>query len=149
MANFWCVEPTPENVDVLELAYGGRDFKLWVKKELTIGEQRAVETAGFSRVSTGAKRGPVKAEDDDDAGVDVKVDWKKQSFMRTLVYVTDWTLTDEAGNKMPITREVIETLRPAVFDVIEKALNAHVERVKAVQGNGPQAGASAPQQMSA
>ena len=124
MSNFWCVEPDSEKVDI-ELTRKGKtkQASLWFKCELTVGEQRAVDTSALKTMSniTG-KRGQ-------EANPEIAIDWKGQGFSRMLAYLTDWNLTDDGGNKLPLVRATIENFNEDVFAVIEEALNGHVERM--------------------
>lgn len=142
MGNFWCVDPA-NNVELLDLSYGGRDFKVWVKRELSVGEQRSIDTAGF-RSLKGFQKSAGGAETEPEIGID----WNRQSFARTATYLTDWSLTDDAGNKMLVSRDAIESLRPAIYKVIEDAITAHVERMAEIRKN-EQTGAPSPQAISA
>lgn len=137
MGNFWCVDPV-NNVEEIPLSYGGRDFKIFLKRELTVGEQRSIDTSGFRSVAglTGKQ----------DAEPEIMVDFKRQSFAKTVAYLVDWTLSDDLGNKMPLGEDSVRSLRPAVYKVIEDAVKAHVERTDAIRGNA-ETGASSPQQM--
>lgn len=126
MSNFWCVEPETDDVEV---SVDGRSFKVWFKRELTVGEQRQVDTAGF-RAITGVmsnRRGGGEPE--------IAIDWKAQMFARVVAYVADWSLVDEKGNKLPLP-DTLYQLRSSVFDAIASALDAHVERRETMRKNG-------------
>lgn len=136
MGNFWCVDPA-SNTEVLTLSYAGHEFKITVLRELTVGEQRAIETAGFHRMTMGGRR----SQNQDD-GAAIAVDWNKQSFARTLTYLKDWTLTDDKGNKLPISRDMIESLKTPVYEVIDAAITKHVEAMEELRKNAQTGDAS-------
>jgi hypothetical protein len=154
VGNFWTVDPT-SNVDQIDLSYGGRDFTIWVRRDLTVGETRLVETAGFRKLTgignrakatqAAAQKSAMTPEDD---GMEIAIDWKLQSFARTATYLTDWTLADDAGNKLPLTRDTVESLRPEVYKVVEDAINEHVEARAKIRKN-EQTGGEASRQISA
>lgn len=120
--SLWTVAPETERVN---LEYNGTAFWIELKQELTIGEQRRMETAGFR----GARTGTSVPEGDNE----ISIDWRAQSFARTEIYLVDWSLADDAGNKLKLTKDTIQALRQDVYDLIEKAINAHVEARAAVK----------------
>jgi hypothetical protein len=139
----WCVSADADEIPVQLPGPDGAlyEHKLWLKRELSVGEQRDVETSGFRSV-----RGftPDKARPGEAADPSIQIDWRAQSFARAVAYLTNWTLADENGNKLPVARATVEALRPPVFDAIEAAINAHVEarpeaRGKATGGPSPRA----------
>ena len=140
MGNFWCV--TPET-DRLELEALGRPFWIDVVRELTVGEQRQVDTGGFRGGVQGAE-GQRAA----DRQTEIAIDWKAQSFARSEVYIKDWSLADDKGNKLPIKRATIEALRQPVFQAIEDGLTKHIETQAALRKNAP-SGDAGPRAISA
>ena len=141
--NFWCVTPETDEVTI-EVA--GHQAKLWLKRELTVGEQREVDTAGFR--SVGGLGGGRQRAGGPASEPEIMVDWKAQSFARTLAYVADWDMTDGKGNKLKIARATIESLRQSVHEAIEVAISAHIERQEALRKN-VQSGESLPPAISA
>ena len=126
--SIWTVEPETER---LELTYRYRneageqqDVPFWldVKKFLTVGEQRRLETAGFGSVEARQRRS-------DEAAL-MTIDWQRMSFAQAEIYIVDWSLKDEREVKLPITRETIESLAKPVFTLIDEALKAHVEAME-------------------
>jgi hypothetical protein len=61
-----------------------------VKKALTVGEQRSIVTSGWSGM-TG-----VSGRTD---GTRIDIDWRRQGFARTLIYLVDWSLTGETPTR--------------------------------------------------
>jgi hypothetical protein len=125
--NFWTVAPKTEWV---EFELDGRKGKLELKLELTVGEQRDVDTAGFKSVGNlGARK------DDERSNPEIGVDWKAQSFARTLAYLVDWDLADDYNNKIKVSKATVESLRQPVYAALESAINAHVERQESLRKN--------------
>jgi hypothetical protein len=125
MSSVWCVSPEEEKLELIFVDPAGNTNPFWikVKKRLTVGEERKVQTAGWRGLSGMASS---KAEAREQ-GPEIQIDWKSTTFARAEAYLTDWSLSDDKGKKLPVTREVIETLHPDVFDLIENAISAHVK----------------------
>ena len=130
MGSIWTV--TPET-DRYELELGGHAFWIEIKRDLTEGELRRVQTAGFQRLTgLGEQTQPARLGEPA-REMQVIVDWTQLSYARTLAYLVDWSLSDDKGNKLPLEpasrkRDTIEQLRPEVCKAIEEAITAHVER---------------------
>lgn len=140
-ASKWTVQPLTEKVNFTCL---GEQCWIECKLMLSVGEQKAVDTAGFRGMT-----GFGKVEDEATGDVKRKetaidIDWKSQAFARVLAYVLDWSFTDENNNKIPVRPSTVYALIPQVFEAVEQALNKHVEDQQAKQG--PQAGSVAPSQ---
>ena len=139
MASIWTVAPETTRLDLVYVDGAGERHPLWVrvKRQLTVGESRRIMTAGWGGMSTGRAGG----------GNEIAIDWRTQGFARAEVYLTDWSLADHTGARLPVTREMIEELHPAVFALIEEALTAHVaaagEEKKATAGDDAPAATSA------
>lgn len=135
MASIWTVKPETARVD---LEWRGNAFWLELKRELTEGESRRVKTAGFTAVTVpaGGRRRPGEPEPEQK----IPVDWLQQSYKRTLTYVTDWSLADDKGNKLPLMRDTLEAMHEDLYEAIENGITAHVERQeieKKVQAGEP------------
>lgn len=144
MGSIWCVKPEDKTIPDLKFTdEDGVEHTFWikVKKRLNVGEKRHVETAGFGGFKQG-KPEPGKAQE-----TEITVNWQSQSFARTAAYLLDWSLTDDKQNKLPCTREVIESLHPDVFAVMETAINEHIQKM--TDEKKVTAGSSAPSAMSA
>lgn len=127
-ASIWTVRPEERTLELSWTAPDGEVHKFWikVKKQLTVGEQRRVQTAGWRGVQNfaggrDAQGGEVSPE--------ISIDWRTQTFARTEAYLTDWSLEDEQHNRLPVVREVFEALHPDLYTVIENAITAHVQEV--------------------
>lgn len=139
MASKWCVSPEEVKVDITltdpETGNPEQHF-IRIKKRLTVGEQRRVQTAGWRGVSAKRERGTGEIADE----VNIGIDFKAQSFARTEAYLLGWSLTDEKGKPLPHTLAGIEALAEPVFEVIENAITAHIEAVeqekKVMSGSG-------------
>lgn len=123
MGSVWCVAPEDIKID-LDYVVGEDRFPFWIKikRQLTIGEDRRVMTSGWrgmAPTSTDA-RGQAQRQE-------ISINFHAQSFARTEAYLIDWSLTDDKDKKLALTREVIETLHPDVYGLIETAITAHVE----------------------
>lgn len=135
--SIWTVKPETVKIDLV-YALDGVDnpFHITIKKRLNVGEQRKVQTAGLRGFRQQAARGG------DEAASEISVDWRQQSFARTEAYLTDWSLSEDDGKKIKVSRESIESLPSAVFDIIEEAINKHVDGVgaekKIPSGDGEQ-----------
>lgn len=119
MSSIWTVSPESVTKDLNYVAQDGATYPFWIKlkKRLTIGEQRRVQTAGWKGIST--TRNQQEQE--------ITIDWKLMGFSRTVEYLLDWSLTDDARVKLPLTREVLETLNEEVYALIDDAVKQHVE----------------------
>lgn len=121
MGAIWTV--APETVR-LEGEWNGHAFWVEVKRQLTDGEKRRVQMAGFKGMS-GFATGPQRAGEKRDTSLEI--DWAAQSYTRTLTWLVDWSLADDKAAKLPLTRDTLEALHPDVYTAIETVLNAHVE----------------------
>lgn len=125
--NIFTIRPEEKTID-LEWpdAPGGVPVKFWikVKKRLTVGEDRRIQTAGWKGVANFGGGRDAKGEE---RSPEINIDWRAQSFARTEVYLTDWSLEDDEHVKLPLTLDTIESLDPSIFSIIERAITAHVE----------------------
>lgn len=138
-ASIFTIKPEDKTID-LEWANapGDAPVKFWikVKKRLTVGEDRRIQTAGWKGVGN---FGGGRDANGDEKSPEINIDWRAQSFARTEVYLTDWSLEDDNHVKLPLTIATIEALDPSVFSLIEQAITTHVEAVaqeKKVQSGG-------------
>jgi hypothetical protein len=93
-----------------KILLNGSDEWIRVKKELTIADQIALDTAGFSR----------------DAAGTIGVDFKANILARVLIYLVDWSEKRDIGDESR-KRRAIESLAPEDFNRIDAAIRAHVE----------------------
>ena len=88
-----------------------------VKRRLTNGERRRLNTAGLSKsLLIGG-----------DASNEVDIDFAEFGTARALTYIVDWSFRDGNGLRVEVTREAYESLDEETADEIDKALDAHVE----------------------
>jgi len=135
--SIWTVKPEVVTVDLVYVEpVSGESYPFWIrfKKSLTVGEERRVTTAGWGGVSS--------QRADTNKAPEINIDWRVQSFMRSLTYLTDWSLEDDEHRKLPITQDGVEALPPDVYAMIEEALNTHVEAQ--AQEKKARSGASSP-----
>lgn len=83
-----------------------------IKKELTIGEDRAFRAAGFKRVVPGV------------SGLDV--DWAAMAIARVETYLVDWSARDAKDKAIPVTPDAIRALAIEDFEAIDSAIQAHI-----------------------
>lgn len=121
MANMWYVSPDTEKLD---LHYNGTPFWITIKKQLTVGEKRKLETAGFRGMTS-----PQGASRRDERATTIDINWQAISFARAEMYLVDWSLADDRGMRLSLQnkRDALEQLHPEVFEVIENAISKYVE----------------------
>lgn len=127
MGNPWTVAPEVVTVNLTWQDPEGTSRDLWIKikKFLTVGEERVVQTAGWKGV-TGISQG---GEGGGDA--EIRIDWKSTSFARALAYLVDWSLEDDKHNRLSLNSNSLQALHPEVFELIEKGISDHVEAMVA------------------
>ena len=120
----WFVTPDVTRIDLDWNAPIGEAHPLWieVKSELTIGEERAM-LRSVSNVTAEVRKAADGATSDPSA----KFDWTEYSFARLLAFLTDWSLTDDKETKLIINREVIGSFHKTLFDLIDDAVEVHIE----------------------
>jgi hypothetical protein len=96
-----------------KIVLNGSDEWIRVKKELTIADQIALDTAGFSRDGDGK----------------IGVDFKANILARVLIYLVDWSEKRDIGDEGR-KRRAIESLAPEDFTRIDAAIRAHVEAMQ-------------------
>lgn len=104
------------NTDRLALSNGD-----WidVRHRLSGAERRKMSASAFSTMkSTGA-------------APEIGVDFAVLGLSRTKAYVIDWSFVDENDKRVPVSDAAIDALDEETLDEIEKALDAHCERVDA------------------
>lgn len=124
MGNPWFVKPEVVTKDLVWRDPEGHDVPFWIKikKFLTVGEERVVQTAGWKGV-TGAGA--------DNEGAEIRIDWKTTSFARAEAYLVDWSLEDDKHNRIPPNSNSLQALHPEVFELIEGAITEHVKVMEA------------------
>lgn len=94
-----------------------------LRRRLGVGEATRMRTAGIMGASN------VDAEEIKDRRLDM--DMSKFKIARVLAWVSDWTLVDDKGVKIPLTVEGVESLDEETFDEIENAISARVKEIDA------------------
>lgn len=125
--SIWTVKPETVTVDLTYVDPERQSHPFWIKlkKHLTVGETRRVSTAGWRGVRQSSAR-----DGESGSGAEIQVDWRATSFARTEAYLIDWSLENEKHERLAVTRDVIETLSPDVFQLVEDAITAHVEAME-------------------
>ena len=92
-----------------------RDEDLWIdlKRELSNGDRNRILFSGI-RMTHGA------------AAVE---DFERALFEKAYVWIAAWSLTDTAGETLPLTAETLRALRCDLFDTIDDAVTAHAKEV--------------------
>ena len=80
---------------------------------------------------------------------EAQFDWTEYSFARAITYLTDWSLADDKGNKLPVTRPNIEALNQGVFEIIDRAIDQHDTSVAERESKKTSAGGATPKPTSA
>lgn len=114
----WTV--TPEVVRY-ELSLDGDGFWIEVKKELTAGERSRIRVAGIRSYS----HKPAEVVDE----VTSNVDLDAATFEKVRIWLADWSLTDDKGNKLKLNSDTLHALRTDVYDVIDRQVEAHAKGV--------------------
>jgi hypothetical protein len=144
MSNPWFVEPEEKKIELVwEDGDTSREFWIMVKHRLTIGEARRMMKS-ISKVASRLKTQTREAEQPE-----AQFDWTEYSFARALTYLTDWSLADDKGNKLPVTRPNIEALNQGVFEIIDRAIDQHDTSVAERESKKTSAGGATPKPTSA
>lgn len=100
----------------------GELVKFWIriKKRLSVGEARGVQTAGWRGVKQQGQEGDTE----------IAIDWKGMTFARVAEYLVGWSLTDDKENLLPLKVETLQSLDESLYDVIEKAISEHVKAME-------------------
>lgn len=144
MGNPWTVAPEVVEIPLEWTDPTGvaRSFWVKIKKFLTVGEERVVQTAGWKGVTgMGGGEGATGAD------AEIRIDWKQTSFARAMSYLVDWSLEDDKHNRMPLSMNSLQALHPEVFELIENAITKHLEAMAAEKK--ARTGSSAPAPTSA
>ena len=95
--------------DTLQLSF---DDWIRVKRKLTYGEARRLRSAGLVVSSS--------------LGGNVTVDFAIYEAARMETWIIEWSFTDDAGKRIPVSRDTIEALDPDTAAEIIAALDGHV-----------------------
>lgn len=103
--------------DRVRLPLSGDDW-IEIKRELTIGELKRVQTAGF----TGLR------PEGEGRDAQVMIQWHEVELARAEAYLLAWSFTDEDDHPVPLTRAAIESLNEHAFKEISEAIKGHLEQ---------------------
>src|SRR5690606_234077 len=107
---------------------------------LTIADQLKIQNAGLV-----ALRRQTDGDDPTGASMDIRIDGVRQSLVRMLTYIVRWS----AKRKHPKTRqyeaiagsqEALRRLTHEMYELIDKAIDAHIEAMQAGKPSGSSAG---------
>lgn len=90
-----------------------------VKKQINVGEKKRIESAGVRRVRSTTGE------------VVVELDHTEYSFVRTEVWLKDWSLKNKEGKDVGLSTSAIRALDEETFDEIENAISSHIEKLDA------------------
>ena len=139
MGNPWSVEPEDHKIDLVwEHGDDSRPFWIMVKKRLTIGESRRM-LKSISRVQS--KLSPSGGEP---IAPEAQFEWTEYSFARAMTFMLDWSLADDKDNKLPLNRQNLESLHPAVFELIDTAIDTHESKMNEVESKKTSGGGQKP-----
>lgn len=100
------------------------EIKGWieVREELSVGEERAA----FAQTI----KGQTEVED---GKIRTDYDAEKLSFSLVCAYLVDWSARDENDKSVPCDADHVKGLKSEIYNVIEKAVQAHDAKVRAAK----------------
>lgn len=128
--------------------FGGSDYWIDIKQELTAGEARKLAHSGVRRLSR-----PVLA-DESVGELGMELDLEAAAFTKVALYLVDWNLSGPDGKTVTIAGlgrekwDALRNLKPDVFAEIERAIDEEVQaRADAKKPTAPgPTGSGAPSQ---
>lgn len=129
-----------EGQETTRLPLGDTGEWVEVKNHLTIADQLKIQNAGLV-----ALRRQTDGDDPTGASMDIRIDGVRQSLVRMLTYIVRWS----AKRKHPktgqyeaiaVSEESLRMLTPEMYELIDKALDAHIEAMQAGKPSGSSAG---------
>jgi len=103
-----------------------------VREELSHGQQRRLATVGLTGVPA------VLAETGQ--APQLSVDWAAFEVERLAVWLLDWSLVDDDGEPVVVSKEAIEALEPETAAELNAALDRHIEALEAKKAPGATGG---------
>ncbi len=101
-----------------------------IKKELTYGEEQRLAGAALGNVQ-GMREGQ---------STEVALDWERYSIQRLLIWLVDWSFTDNRGKRVRVSKEAIANLKPSIAQAIQEAIDEYIkstsEAKKVTSGTG-------------
>jgi hypothetical protein len=144
MGNPWSVEPEDHKIELVwEQGDISRPFWIMVKKRLTIGEEKRM-LKSISRV-----RSQLTPSGEEPVAPVAHFEWTEYSFARAMTFLLDWSFADDKDNKMPLSRQSLESLDPDVFEILDDAIDAHEKNIKVVESKKTKASGQKPSTISA
>lgn len=89
-----------------------------VKTELTYGEQKKLENSAIGRLQAGDFGNAENAS--------IPLEMGSYELVRAQMWIVDWSFT-RGGKRMRVSRQAIEQLKGRFAEMINDALNAHIE----------------------
>lgn len=117
------VTPTPKRARfssgaAVKLPLSEGDWVL-VRQELSYGQQRRLAASGLTGIDQAAAEGER-----------LRVDLAAYDIERLVLWVMDWSLVDDDGDRVTVSREAIEALHPDTAAEINAVLDAHIEALE-------------------
>lgn len=103
-----------QSVEVVRVPLADSDDWIEIKKHLSAGDQRRIESAGIK---------PQMIE----GRVFQLVDWAIHDFDRDIVFLTDWNLVDKDGKPIKLSLDSLRALDFDTFDEINRIILDHVK----------------------
>jgi len=100
--------------EVVRLPLSGEDW-IEVKRELTVGEQRAAMARTVKTMRSDGRFEP-----------DLAMIGKSE----VVAYLVDWSFTGDDDKPVKCSADAIDSLTVDTYDEIEKAIHAHIKRVE-------------------
>lgn len=107
--------------------FGGTDYWITVKRELTAGEDRAVTHSALRKGSREIIDGKMNENE-----VGFEIDLDNAAFRKVATWLHDWNLCGPDKKTVDISSDAkkvsaLRGLKPEKFTLIEKAIDAYVE----------------------
>ena len=112
----WFVQP-----DTVRLDLPGGEW-VEVKAELSWGEQQQMISAGIGF------EGDVREMQS--GGGKMAIHWVEFQVENLLVWIVDWSAKDANGKAVPVTKQAIMNLHPAMAEALDAAITAHKEALE-------------------
>jgi len=113
------------NPDTHTLNLSGVDRWVEVKKELTVGEQKRLESLPITSL---------KGDQSDADNREVGLNWSAYYLGKLEIYLVDWSLRGRDGKVIPLSKANIHGLKQATAEEITVALDAYLEETARAEG---------------
>lgn len=91
-----------------------------IKKELNVMERKKLEGSPMSGAHQDTSSGDPNA-------VEMSISWDRYFLQKLTLYIVEWSLLDEGGKHVKVTRSAIENLRDEDADEMMDAIKVHEE----------------------